>query len=102
MKYSSDCPAYNLIAFPPVTLNCNIFQSTGAINILTPQLEAEQPATLLEKKRTEKTTPFGVKLMRSQVLYRAAQGLRGIKVVLARLIVPPVASSLQRISNSVT
>ena len=27
-----------------------------------------------EKKRTEKTTPFGVNLMRSQVLYRAAQG----------------------------
>ncbi len=28
---------------------------------------------LLEKKRKEKTTPFGVNLMRSQVLYRAAQ-----------------------------
>ena len=27
-----------------------------------------------EKKRKEKTTPFGVSLMRSQVLYRAAQG----------------------------
>ncbi len=26
-----------------------------------------------EKKRREKTTPFGVNLMRSQVLYRAAQ-----------------------------
>ena len=26
-----------------------------------------------EKRRTEKTTPFGVNLMRSQVLYRAAQ-----------------------------
>ncbi len=26
-----------------------------------------------EKKRKEKTTPFGVNLMRSQVLYRAAQ-----------------------------
>jgi len=30
-----------------------------------------------EKKRKEKTTPFGVNLMRSQVLYRAAQRLRG-------------------------
>ena len=28
---------------------------------------------LCEKKRKEKTTPFGVSLMRSQVLYRAAQ-----------------------------
>ena len=28
-----------------------------------------------EKKRKEKTTPFGVKLMRSQVLYQAAQSL---------------------------
>ncbi len=27
-----------------------------------------------KKKRKEKTTPFGVNLMRSQVLYRAAQG----------------------------
>ena len=27
-----------------------------------------------KKKREEKTTPFGVSLMRSQVLYRAAQG----------------------------
>jgi len=33
-----------------------------------------------EKKRKEKTTPFGVNSMRSQILYRAAQGLRGIKV----------------------
>ncbi len=29
--------------------------------------------SLLEKKRKEKTTPFSVNLMRSQVLYRAAQ-----------------------------
>ncbi len=29
----------------------------------------------VEKKRKEKTTPFGVNLMRSQVLYRAAQNL---------------------------
>jgi hypothetical protein len=34
-----------------------------------------------EKIRKEKTTPFGVNLMRSQVLYRAAQGLRGIKAI---------------------
>ena len=31
-------------------------------------------AVKLEKKRKEKTTPFGVNLMRSQVVYRAAQG----------------------------
>ncbi len=30
-----------------------------------------------EKKRQERTTPFGVNVMRSQVLYRAAQGLIG-------------------------
>ena len=35
--------------------------------------EAPYAASLLEKKRKEKTTPFGVNLMRSQVLYRAAQ-----------------------------
>jgi len=52
----------------------------------------------IEKKRKEKTTPFGVNLMRSPVLYRAAQGLRGIEVVLARPIVPPIVSSLQHIS----
>jgi len=27
-----------------------------------------------KERKEEKTTPFGVKLMRSQVLYRAAQG----------------------------
>ena len=32
----------------------------------------------VEKKRKEKTTPFGVNLMRSQVLYRAAQGDNGV------------------------
>ncbi len=30
-----------------------------------------------EKNRKEKKTPFGVNLMRSQVLYRAVQGLNG-------------------------
>ena len=48
------------------------------------------------KKRKEKTVPFGVILLTSPVLYRAAHGLRGNKVVLARPIVPPIASSLQR------
>ncbi len=51
-------------------------------------------------QRKEETTPCHVNLMRSQVLYRAAQKSRGIKVVLARPIVPPIASSLQRISGS--
>ncbi len=46
----------------------------------------------------EKTTPFGINLMRSQVLYRAAQGLKDVEVVLARPVVPPVSSSLQCIS----
>ncbi len=32
-------------------------------------------AVLLEKKRKKKTTPFGVNLMRNQVLYRAAQAV---------------------------
>ncbi len=53
---------------------------------------------VLEKKRKEKTTPFGVNLMRSQVLYRAAQGLKDVEVVLARPVVPSVSSSLQCIS----
>ncbi len=48
--------------------------------------------------RKEKTTPFGVNLMRSQVLHRAAQGLKDVEVVLARPVVPPVSSSLQCIS----
>ena len=53
---------------------------------------------VLEKKRKEKPTPFGVNLMRSQVLYRAAQGLKDVEVVLARPVVPSVSSSLQCIS----
>jgi len=32
-------------------------------------------------KKKEKATPFGANLLRSQLLYRAAQGLRGIKAV---------------------
>ena len=50
------------------------------------------------KKRKEKTTPFGVNLMRSQILYPAAQGLKDVEVVLARPVAPPVSSSLQCIS----
>ena len=38
------------------------------------ELIGQQPWWLEEKKRKEKTTTFGVNLMRSQVLYRAAQG----------------------------
>ena len=52
------------------------------------------------EKKKEKTMPFDVKLMRSQVPYRAAQDLIGIKVVLARPIVPSIASSLQGIINT--
>ena len=54
------------------------------------------PSILLNYQ--EKTTPFGHNLMRSQVLYRAAQGLKDVEVVLARPVVPPVSYSLQRIS----
>jgi len=56
------------------------------------------PSIDLSCKRKEKTTPFGVNLMRSQVLYRAAQGLKDVEVVLARPVVPPVSYSLQCIS----
>jgi len=38
-----------------------------------------------KKKRKEKTTPFGVNLMRSQVLYRAAQSSnKNITAILAK------------------
>jgi len=45
---------------------------------LCPDLQSYSPQPMrltapVEKKRKEKTTPFGVNLMRSQVLYRAAQ-----------------------------
>ena len=43
--------------------------------------------------RKEKTTPYGVNLMRSQVLYRAAQGLKGIKFTSARPSVPVCAGT---------
>jgi len=33
-----------------------------------------QVSDMLRKEKKEKTTPFGVNLLRSQVLYRAAQG----------------------------
>jgi len=48
----------------------------------------------IRKKKKGKDTPFGVNLIRSQGLYRAAQELRGIKVVLARTIVPPLGISV--------
>ncbi len=50
----------------------------------------------MPQPQKENTAPFGISLMRSQVLYRAAQGLQGVKLVLACPIVPPIASSLQR------
>jgi len=37
------------------------------------QLPSFCPITTIEKKTKEKTMPFGVNSMRSQVLYRAAQ-----------------------------
>ena len=40
-----------------------------------PNFHGQSVLVELEKKRNEKTTPFGVKLVRSQVLYRAAQSL---------------------------
>ncbi len=46
-----------------------------------------------EKKSKEKTTRFDVNFLRSQVLYRAAQGSRGTEFTLARPIVPPKISS---------
>ena len=62
------------------------------------QLLVLQTPYRLHEKRKEKTTPFGGNLMRSQVLYRAAQGLKDVEVVRARPVVPPVSSSLQCIS----
>ena len=56
---------------------------------------------LVDRKEKEKTTPFGVSLMRSSVIYRAAEGLKGIKVVSACPIVPPVASRSQCIFATV-
>jgi hypothetical protein len=46
---------------------CNVCHTTLSMHSL------QQSAALAVKKRKEKTTPFGVNLMRSQVLYRAAQ-----------------------------
>jgi len=43
-------------------------------NVLGVMLGCREVRNALEKKRKEKTTPFGVNLMRSPVLYRAAQG----------------------------
>ena len=38
-----------------------------------------------KRKEKEKTTPFGVKLMRSQLLYWAAQGPKSETIMQARL-----------------
>jgi len=43
------------------------------------------------QKRKEKTTPFGTSITRSEVLYWASQGLRGVNVVFA-LPMPPISS----------
>ncbi len=60
------------------------------------QKRNQQLQMFLERKKwKEKTTTFGVNLMRSQVLYQAAQGLKDVEVVLARAIVPSVSSCLQ-------
>jgi len=90
----------------------NLTKSCTAIVFLCLQLSAHQPMWILQhyimshpcvsgvtlsKKRKEKTTPVGNEKP-STVLCRAAQGFRGTEVVLARLVVPPIASSLQRIS----
>jgi len=40
-------------------------------------------AAMIERKNKEKTTPFGVNLMRSQVLYRAAQGVAAMHAKLS-------------------
>ena len=54
----SQTASCDLIAFPPVAFNCNMFQSTGAINRLTPQLKAERPATSAATLgETTKTSP---------------------------------------------
>ncbi len=47
------------------------YRKMGLENLWLPNLRW----AFVRKKRKEKTTPFGVNLMRSQVLYRAAQVL---------------------------
>jgi len=49
--------------------------SNAAIFLSHKQISAHLLGFRKEKKRKEKTTPFGVNLMRSQKLYRAAQML---------------------------
>ena len=63
------------------TLPCHYFAIPLSLWFLLLQTQAlyahhdphEQHVGLIEKKRKEKTLPFAVNLMRSQVLYRAAQ-----------------------------
>ena len=69
---SSACPG--LVACVCALLECgNTLRLAQTSVLLTQQAGACAFPTCLEKKRKGKTTPFGVKLMRSQVLYRAAQ-----------------------------
>ena len=50
---------------------------TGSNQPVTASLDCACKLQQVEKKRKEKTTPFGVNLMRSQVLYQAAQSATG-------------------------
>jgi len=45
-----------------------------------PKLQQVAHLKALEKKRKEKSTPFGVNLLRSPVLYRAAQSLKPLHI----------------------
>ena len=54
--------------------------------------EQKRSVTPLEQKRKEKTTPFGVNLMRSQVLNRAAQAL--LCYLEAMLVAKPLVFSV--------
>ncbi len=52
---------------------------------------------IVTKKRKEKTTPFSVNLMRSQVLYRAAQGgivtkVKGSACLGSALVIPQIGN----------
>jgi len=69
---------------------CNIEDNTCKLRVSYVHNIAAEAADALNamKHSLEKTTPFGVNLMRSQVLYRAAQGLKDVEVVLARPAVP--------------
>ena len=59
------------------TYACNAHKTQGCVTecVMCPgiTLNVWEPVAVGGKKRKEKTTPFGVNLMRSPVLYRAAQ-----------------------------